>query len=70
MQVWGDDPFARGAYSAWDARSVARAAIFARPHEATAFAGEHTAGDHAGTMEGALRSGLRAAAQTLERLGP
>jgi monoamine oxidase len=69
MQVWANDPFARGAYSAWDPRSVARANLFARPHGAIAFAGEHTAGDHAGTMEGALRSGLRAAAQTLERLG-
>ncbi len=68
MHVWVDDPFARGAYSAWDARSVARTDVFARPHGAVAFAGEHTAGDHAGTMEGALRSGLRAAAQTLERL--
>lgn len=69
LHVWANDPFARGAYSAWDARSVARTDVFARPHGAVAFAGEHTAGDHAGTMEGALRSGLRAAAQTLERLG-
>ncbi|MCI0633186.1 MAG: FAD-dependent oxidoreductase [Actinobacteria bacterium] len=69
MQVWANDPFARGAYSAWDPRSAARADMFARPHGAIAFAGEHTAGDHAGTMEGALRSGLRAAGQTLERLG-
>jgi monoamine oxidase len=38
-------------------------------HGAVAFAGEHTAGDHSGTMEGALRSGKRAAAQILEYLG-
>jgi monoamine oxidase len=38
-------------------------------HGAVAFAGEHTAGDHSGTMEGALRSGRRAAAQVLELLG-
>ena len=29
----------------------------------------NTAGEHSGTMEGALRSGKRAAAQVLERLG-
>jgi len=38
-------------------------------HGAVAFAGEHTAGDHSGTMEGALRSGKRAATQVIEPLG-
>jgi monoamine oxidase len=33
----------------------------ARPVGCLAFAGEHTAGDWHGLMEGALRSGLRAA---------
>jgi monoamine oxidase len=33
------------------------------------FAGEHTAGEWAGTMEGALRSGVRAAEQVLARAG-
>ncbi|MGA9160298.1 MAG: FAD-dependent oxidoreductase, partial [Actinomycetota bacterium] len=69
MKVWGRDPFARGAYSAWDHASIARRAQFERMHGAVAFAGEHTAGDHSGTMEGALRSGRRAAAQVLELLG-
>ncbi|HEY5859855.1 MAG TPA: FAD-dependent oxidoreductase [Actinomycetota bacterium] len=38
--------------------------MFTRPVGRVAFAGEHTAGaDHHGTMEGALRSGRRAAEQ-------
>ncbi|HKN80881.1 MAG TPA: NAD(P)/FAD-dependent oxidoreductase [Actinomycetota bacterium] len=69
MKVWAEDPLARGAYSAWDGRSLARRHLFERMHRAVAFAGEHTAGEHSGTMEGALRSGRRAAAQVLELLG-
>ncbi len=69
MKVWASDELSRGAYSAWDARSVARGDVFARMHGAVAFAGEHTAGNHAGTMEGALRSGRRAARDVLEQLG-
>ena len=57
MKVWAEDPLARGAYSAWDGPSLARRHLFERMHGAVAFAGEHTAGDHSGTMEGALRSG-------------
>jgi monoamine oxidase len=69
MKVWGHDALSRGAYSAWDHPSVARRPQFERMHGAIAFAGEHTAGDHSGTMEGALRSGKRAASQVLELLG-
>jgi monoamine oxidase len=69
MKVWADDPLVRGAYSAWDGPSLGRRHLFERMHGAVAFAGEHTAGEHSGTMEGALRSGRRAAAQVLERLG-
>ncbi len=69
MKVWAEDPLARGAYSAWDGPSLARRHLFERMHGAVAFAGEHTAGDHSGTMEGALRSGRRAAGQVLEHLG-
>jgi monoamine oxidase len=39
----------------------------AEPHGPLVFAGEHTAGPYAGLMEGALRSGLRAAAQLATR---
>jgi monoamine oxidase len=69
MKVWGLDALSRGAYSAWDHASIARRPQFERMHGAIAFAGEHTAGDHSGTMEGALRSGERAASQVLELLG-
>jgi monoamine oxidase len=69
MKVWADDPCSRGAYTAWDLPSLLRRPQFERMHGAVAFAGEHTAGDHSGTMEGALRSGRRAAAQVLELLG-
>jgi monoamine oxidase len=69
MKVWADDPCSRGAYTAWDHRSLSRRPQFERMHGAVAFAGEHTAGEHSGTMEGALRSGRRAAVQVLERLG-
>ena len=69
MKVWSLDAFARGAYTAWDHSSIARRELFECMHGPVAFAGEHTAGDHSGTMEGALRSGRRAAAQVLELLG-
>jgi len=69
MKVWAQDPLSLGAYSAWDGRSLARRHLFERMHGAVAFAGEHTAGDHSGTMEGALRSGRRAATQVLDLLG-
>ena len=39
--------------------------ILAAPAGRVHFAGEHTAGDWAGLMEGALRSGQRAAREVL-----
>ena len=65
MYAWADDPFTLGSYSAWDAASMARDATCSPDRsDRVAFAGEHTAGpDHHGTMEGALRSGRRAAEQ-------
>ena len=69
LYAWSDDPYTLGAYSAWDAASWARRDALTRPVGRIAFAGEHTAGDdHHGTMEGALRSGLRAAGQVLASL--
>jgi monoamine oxidase len=41
--------------------------VLARPLGALAFAGEHTAGAFHGLMEGALRSGVRAAEDVLSR---
>jgi 4-methylaminobutanoate oxidase (methylamine-forming) len=69
MYAWGDDPFTLGSYVAFDNASWDRIERFAEPVGRLAFAGEHTAGpDHHGTMNGALLSGRRAAAQVLERL--
>jgi monoamine oxidase len=69
MYAWADDPFALGAYSSWDPTSWARRGVLAEAFGRLAFAGEHTAGDRHGTMEGALRSGRRAAEQALAALG-
>lgn len=61
LTTWQDDPWAKAAYSS---------RVAGRPHDDTAlqepvgpihFAGEHTAGDWFGLMEGAIRSGQRAA---------
>jgi len=63
---WAADPYARGAYSApaptW---SGASDSALAAPVGRVFFAGEHTAGEMSGLMEGALRSGERAAEQVL-----
>ena len=69
MYAWSDDPFTLGSYAAFDNASWDRIALLSEPFGRLAFAGEHTAGpDHHGTMNGALLSGRRAAAQVLERL--
>jgi monoamine oxidase len=69
MQAWATDPLTSGAYSAWDDRSWDRRALFSTMVGRVAFAGEHTAGpEHYGTMEGALRSGVRAAGQVRDTL--
>jgi monoamine oxidase len=63
LSTWSDDPWARGAYSVHTpgGNDPALAATYGR----LVFAGEHTAGPYAALMEGALRSGARAAAQLL-----
>ncbi len=61
LSTWHDDPWARGAYSARALSSPLDDEALARPVGAVFFAGEHTAGPLHGLMEGALRSGLRAA---------
>ncbi|MCZ3387753.1 MAG: FAD-dependent oxidoreductase [Actinomycetia bacterium] len=62
VTTWADEPFSREAYSAvtidWRPEDDE---VLQRPVGALRFAGEHTAGDWAGLMEGALRSGVRAA---------
>ncbi|MGZ4130009.1 MAG: flavin monoamine oxidase family protein, partial [Actinomycetota bacterium] len=70
MKSWLLDPLALGSYAAWDNRSWDRVEEFERTVGRIAFAGEHTAGhERHGTMEGALRSGMRAASQVREILG-
>lgn len=68
LSTWHDDPWARGAYSARTLSSPLADEPLARPVEVIAFAGEHTAGRWHALMEGALRSGLRAAGEVEELL--
>lgn len=67
---WGQDPFARGAYSYADVGGLEARRSLAVPVENTLyFAGEATDIEgHAATVHGALASGRRAARQILERL--
>ncbi len=66
LTTWNDDPWAGESYSA-ATTSVAPGddELIASPAGRVHFAGEHTAGQWAGLMEGALRSGLRAADEVL-----
>jgi monoamine oxidase len=68
LSTWHDDPWARGAYSARTLSSPLADEELARAVGVLTFAGEHTAGRWHGLMEGALRSGLRAAAEVDELL--
>jgi 4-methylaminobutanoate oxidase (methylamine-forming) len=63
LSTWSDDPWARGAYSVHTPGGNDPA--LAERHGPLVLAGEYTAGPHAGLMEGALRSGARAAASLL-----
>lgn len=63
LSTWDDDPRARGAYSV-HSPGGSDPALEAR-HGPLVLAGEYTAGPYAGLMEGALRSGARAARRLL-----
>lgn len=63
LSTWADDPWVRAAYSTSPPPAVAAATK--DPTGPLAFAGEHTAGEHAALMEGAIRSGRRAAQSLL-----
>jgi len=69
LTCWADDPYALGAYSApgpgW---TPSTDRLLAAPVGRLFFAGEHTAGPMSGLMEGALRSGERAADEVLAAL--
>lgn len=59
LSTWADDAWARAAYSTSPPRDLPD--IFAHPTGPLAFAGEHLGGEFAALMEGAVRSGRRAA---------
>jgi monoamine oxidase len=70
LSTWDDDPFIEAAYSTrTPAFDPGDPDLLARPVGPLHFAGEHTAGPWSGLMEGALRSGLRAAAELLGQPG-
>ena len=69
VSSWSEDPWVRGAYSARTLSSPLRDDDLVKPIGPLFFAGEHTAGEWHGLMEGALRSGQRAAEQILRHLG-
>lgn len=69
LSTWSGDPWVRGAYSARSATVPLDTEALARPVGPLFFAGEHTAGAWHGLMEGALRSGTRAAAEVLAAAG-
>jgi monoamine oxidase len=62
LTTWHDDPWALGAYRSSGLADVDEPKVKA-PVGGVHFAGEYTAGDMSGLMEGALRSGVRAAAE-------
>ncbi len=67
---WSQDPLAGGGYAVFPVGSEGVAEELARPVSGTLFfAGEATEAGFAGTVDGALRSGERAARQVLESLG-
>jgi len=63
LSTWDDDPWVRAAYSTTPPPEVE--AAVRNPTGPLAFAGEHTAGEHHALMEGAIRSGRRAARSLL-----
>jgi monoamine oxidase len=68
LSTWDDDPWVRAAYSVQTPAGPAPA--LSELHGRLVFAGEHTAGPYAALMEGALRSGARAATQLLAAFSP
>ena len=68
LTTWHDDPWSRMAYAAHRVGTAPDTEALARPVGPLHFAGEHTDPECGGLMEGALRSGRRAAAE-IEQLG-
>jgi monoamine oxidase len=66
LSTWSDDPWIRAAYSARSRSSPMDDDALAAGVGPLHFAGEHTAGAEHALMDGALASGLRAAAEILD----
>ena len=67
LTTWHDDPWARGAYSCPTRRAMPGDALAIEAAVGPLhFAGEHTGREWAALMEGALRSGVRAAQEIIE----
>jgi monoamine oxidase len=64
LSTWDDDPWLAAAYST-RTPTGSTGDLLTEPVGPLVFCGEHTASEWAGLMEGALRSGLRAAEQVL-----
>jgi monoamine oxidase len=69
LSTWHDDPWAGGAYSARSMTSPLADEVLATGVGRVRFAGEYTAGPFHALMEGALRSGMRAAGDVLRSEG-
>jgi monoamine oxidase len=70
LSTWDDDPWIQAAYSTrTPSFRPDDPDLLARPVGPLHFAGEHTAGPWSGLMEGALRSGHRAATELLAHQG-
>lgn len=65
LSTWDDDPWVGAAYSLAPTDTITAALV--APVGPVAFAGEHTAGQFAALMEGAIRSG-QAAADTCQKI--
>ena len=65
LSTWADDPWAGAAYSTSPPRDTGE--TLERGAGPLVFCGEHAGGKYAALMEGAVRSGRRAAAALLER---
>ncbi|MCY7301706.1 MAG: FAD-dependent oxidoreductase [Thermoleophilia bacterium] len=65
VTTWLDDPWAQGAYSVLMSRDPDEPSLLTTPVGRIFFAGEHSSPDWSGTIEGALRSGERAAADVV-----
>jgi monoamine oxidase len=60
LSTWDDDPWVGAAYSVAAPAGVVE--LLTSDHGRIAFAGEHLGGEMSALMEGAIRSGRRAAA--------